>query len=95
MFAEKHSSLSSYVQGDSILWTIRGGNVLGYPLAYPGEGLSGPAPLILRENRGPKGGKKILETAPSPPCLRFWMTRLAPYLKVWIRHCRTAFKLGK
>ena len=34
-------------------------------VAAPGEGLPG-APLIFRENRGPKGRKKIFKTAPSP-----------------------------
>ena len=40
-------------------------------VAAPGEGLPGAA-LIFRENRGPKGRKKIFKTAPSP------------HIKVWV-----------
>ena len=40
-------------------------------VAAPGERLPG-APLIFRENRGPKGRKKIFKTAPSP------------HIKVWV-----------
>lgn len=40
-------------------------------VAAPGEGFPG-APLIFRENRGPKGRKKIFKTAPSP------------HIKVWV-----------
>ena len=37
-------------------------------VADPGEGSGGPpAPLMLRPNWGPKGGKFFFETAPSPP----------------------------
>ena len=60
MFAEKHSSLSSYAHGDSLLWTIRGGYARGYPVAYPGEGPKknfgdrSPSPLFkVLDDRAP------------------------------------------
>ena len=67
MFAEKHSSLSSYAHVDSLLWTIRGGHARGYPVAYPGEGPGGPASLTFEKTERPEGPKKKFgDRSPSP-----------------------------
>ena len=46
-------------------------NYYYYSVADPGE------PLIFRPNWGPKGRKKVFETAP-PTYLRVWMTPPPP-----------------
>ena len=52
-------------------WKLRLKTFHGYlTVADPGEGSGGPpAPLILRPNWGPKGGKFFFETAPFAPPL--------------------------
>ena len=63
--------------------------IIKYPFSVA-DSREGPAPPFFRQNWGPKGRKKILETGlplisgsewpPSPP-------HSPSYLKVWICHC--------
>ena len=94
MFAEKHSSLSSYAQVDSLLWTIRGSYALGYPVAYPGEGPGGRSPLFLEKTEARRAEKKFWSPPPSP-YLRFWTTGLPPLISRSGSGTATAFKLSK
>ena len=55
-----------------------------HAVANPGERPGGPLPYFLTKLRTENN---CLETAPSPPYLRVWMTGPHTYLKVWIRHC--------
>ena len=61
-------------------------HIIAPPVANPGEGPRGPAPLIFRRKWAPKGGKKIFE-AGSPPLSQGLDDRPPPhYLQVWICH---------
>ena len=88
MFAENHSSLSSY--------TRRGTHYYGLYWEAPpwatqwpiqGKARGADLPLVLEKTEAQRAEKKFGETGPSPPYLRFWTTGFPPYLKVWIRHC--------
>ena len=48
-------------------------------------------PLIVRLNQGRKGQTKVFGDPLPPAYLMIWMTRLLPYLKVWIRHWNPCF----
>ena len=51
--------------------------IWGAPVADPGEGSGGPAPLKNFLGTGPPSYLRGWKTGPPPP----------PYLKVWIRSC--------
>ena len=93
MFAEKHSSLSSYAQGDSLLWTIRGGYSLGYPVAYTGEGPGGGGgpPYLYRQLR-PEGPKKNFGDRPTSSLFKALDDRVPPLSQIhWSQMYNTQY----
>ena len=88
MFAENHSSLSSYTRRGTHYYGLYG-EAPPWATQWPIQGKARGAelPLFLEKTEAQRAEKKIGGDRPPPPYLRFWTTGLPPYLKVWIGHC--------
>ena len=68
-------------------WELLANNVASVHWRIQGGARAPPAPLLLLDQTEARRAEKKFFLRPPPPNLRDWMTRLPPYLKVWIRHC--------